>query len=301
MHITGVLLFKRILDFKQAALARLRDKRKGVRHPVGPAFPLKGTVSLRGGAATACDWSGSPANLSSNGVSLFLPPATITARGEKTTLRLSIDQYALRLPGVVAHFRVLSTHAVCGLTLEFPDFTAQKAFFQLLEAVCLGGSMAPVKSATVAGCPPGLSVEQYCADAKSRLAVWRQAATRQIDSFELVIDGHCLRGEARGPTLEVYARQAGGGTGKTARSDPAYNLSADVTGEVRQLFRWVLLNFTKVVPADVQAFMQEVIKGTRTPAEQAISRSFAPPSSAPPSFPPPRPRRSTTRPPLSLK
>ncbi len=296
IHIAGVSLFTRILDFKQAALDRLHDKRKGIRHPVGPGFPLKGTVSLRGGGAIACDWAGALANLSSNGVSLLLPPATITSRGEKTTLRLSIDQYALQLPGVVAHFRVLSTHAVCGLTLEFPDFTAQKAYFQLLEAVCIGGSMAPAKSATSAGCPPGLSVEQYRGDAKSRLTVWRSAANRQVDSFELVIDNHCLRGEARGPTMEVYAREAAGGTGKAARSDPAYNLSADVTGEVRQLFRWVLPNFTKDVPGDVQAFMQDVIKGTRTPAEQAIARSFPPPS-----FPPPKPRRSTTRPPLSLK
>jgi hypothetical protein len=297
MHADGVLLFKRILDFKKAALARLRDKRKGIRHPVGQGFPLKGTVSLRGGASAACDWAGSPANLSATGVSLLLPPAAITARGEQTTLRLTIDQYTLQLPCVVAHFRVLSTHAVCGLTLDFPDFTVQKAYCQLLEAVRIGGSMAPVKAAALARNPPGLTLEEYRADAKSRLAVWRQTAGRQLDSFELVIDSHCLRGEAAGPTLEVYDRQAARGTGKTARSAPAYNLSADVTEEVRQLFRWVLANFTKTVPADVQVFLQQVMKGTRTPAEKQIARTF----SAPPSFPPPQARRAATRPPLSIK
>lgn len=294
-HPAGVSLFKSLLDFKKAALARLRNKRKGIRHPVDPGFPLKGTVSLGGGGATACDWSGSPVDLSASGVRLLLPPAAITVRGEKTTLRLMIEQHVLSLPCVVAHFRVLSTHAVCGLKLESPGFAEQKAFFQLLEAVRIGAAMAPVKASALTRSRPGLHLEQYRADAKSRLSVWRQTAGRQLDSFELVIDNHCLRGESDGPTVEVYARQAPAGTAKAARSDPAYNLSASVTDEVRQLFRWVLANFTKAVPTDVQAFMQDVIKGTRTPTERA--RSF--PATAP--FPPPQPRRSSTRPPLSLK
>jgi len=295
MHGAGVSLFKRILDFKKAALGGLSDKRKGVRHPVGPGFPLKGTVGLRGGAGSACEWSGAPANLSPTGVSLLLPPAAASVRGEQTTLRLTIDQYVLQLPCVVAHFRVLSTHASCGLTLQFPDFTVQKAYCQLLEAVRIGGSMVPVQPVAAPRSPPGLVLEQYRADAKSRLAVWRQAGGRQLDSFELVLDGHCLRGEATGPTLEVYDRQSA--TGKSARSEPAYHLSAEVTEEVRQLFRWVLANFTKAVPADVQAFLQQVMKGTRTAAEREIARSF----SAPASFPPPTARRAGTRPPLPPK
>jgi hypothetical protein len=288
-----VLLFKRILDFKQAALGRLRNKRKADRYPVGPGFPLKGTVGLRGGASSACDWSGSPANLSTNGASLLLPPAAATARGERTTLRLAIDQYQLQLPCVVAHFRVLSTHAVCGLKLEPSGFPEQKAFFQLLEAVRIGAGMAPVKAPAFARCPPGLSLEQYREDAKSRLNVWRQTASREIDSFELMIDQHCLRGEAAGQTLEISARTPG----KTGKDGSADNLSAGVTDEVRQLFRWVVLNFTHAVPADVQVFMRDTIKGTRKPAERGGTRP--PPATA--SFPPPQARRPATRPPLSLK
>jgi hypothetical protein len=218
------------------------------------------------------------------------------AAGEQTVLRLTIDQYVLQLPCVVAHFRVLSTHAACGLTLDLSDFMAQKAYCQLLEAVRIGGSMVPVKT-SLPRSTPGLAVEQYRADAKSRLTVWRQATGRQLDSFELVIDSHCLRGEAAGPTLEVYDRQAAGGALKTARSAPSYKLSADVTEEVRQLFRWVLANFPKAVPADVQVFLQQVMKSTRTPAERQIDRSF----SAPASFPPPQARRADSRPSLPLK
>jgi hypothetical protein len=122
------------------------------------------------------------------------------------------------------------------------------------------------------------------ADPKSRLVVWRRTADRQFDSFELVLGDHCLRGEAEGPTLEVYARQATGGAGKAARSAPAYNLTAEVAEEVRQLFRWVLPNFTAAVPADVSAFLQHVINKTRTPVERKMAQAF----SAPPLFPPPR-------------
>jgi hypothetical protein len=290
----GVLLFKRILDFKQAALGRLRNKRKADRYPVGPRFPLKGTISLRGGASTACDWSGSPANLSSRGASLLLPTAAATARGERTTLRLAIDQYVLQLPCAVAHFRVLSTHAVCGLTLEPSGFTEQKAFFQLLEAVRIGAAMVPVKAPAFTRCPPGLALEQYRADAKSRLTVWRAIAGRGIDSFELVIDKHCLRGEAAGQTLDVYAQPAGK-AGNTAPSDRA---SAGVTDEVRQLFRWVVPNFTNTVPADVQLFMRESISGTPKPAVRGGALRTAP---AVASFPPPQSKRPGTRPPLSLK
>lgn len=300
-----MLFFKRILDFRQSALAQLRDKRKGTRHTVGSGFPLKGTVNLTGAATPAkglapapgsgCDWSGSLANLSTHGVSLLLPPAAVTARGERTTLRLSIEKYSLQVPCVVAYFRILSTHSVCGLTLEFADFMAEKAYVQLLEAVRIGADFAPLTSGASSRCPPGLRLEHYRADAKSRLAVWRKTADAAIDSFELVIGDHCLRGEAAGPTLEIYARQASAGPGQAARSDPAYHLSAGVTDEVRQLFRWVLPNLNRAVPADVRAFLLHVISETRTRTERADARKFPPPVSFPP------PGRRGTRPPLPAK
>jgi|GEM_PF-313505 len=285
VHFARVLLFKRILDFKQATLARLRDKRKGVRHPVGPGFPLKGTLSLRGLESVSCDWSGSVTNLSARGASLILPPAAVAVRGEKTILRLKIEQHVLQVPCIVAHFRVLSTHAVCGLTLEFTDFTAQKAYSQLLEAVRLGASFAPVPVSALARSPAGLGLEQYRADPKSRLSIWRKTADRQIERFELVLGDHCLRGTADGPTLEVEPA--------AGRPDPAANLAAEVIAEVRQLYRWLLPNLSKAVPADVRHFLQQAINENRTPAERKIARTY--PTKAP--FPPPR--RAATRPPLA--
>lgn len=274
LHRPRVLLFKQILDFKQAALARLRDKRKGTRYPVGPGFPLKGTVGLKGGASQSCDWSGQLANISPTGVSLMLPPAATTVRGEKTTLCLRIEQHVLELPCVVAHFRVLATHSVCGLSLEFPNFTVQKGFAQLLEAVKIGATLAPVK---VPSSRRGATVEQYKAGTAARLSVWRKGD--EIERFELVIGEHSVRGEAYGD-LEIQARAEGG-------DQPGTN----VREEVRRLYRWLLPNLNKQVPADVRDFLKQA--GTKT--RPVTSASNAPQlSTAPGPFPPPRPR---TRPP----
>jgi hypothetical protein len=300
-YASGVLLFKRILDFKQATLARLRDKRKSPRYPVGPGFALRGTVNLIGSESaeklraaapgSGRAWGGPLANLSHRGASLLLPPAALTARGERTTLRLVLEQHTVEVPCVVAHFRSTSSHSVCGLALEFGDFTAQKAFLQLHEAVRLGASFAPGKRSAFQRSPSGLTLEEYKADRTARLAVWRRADDRQIESFELVIGDHCLRGEADGPALEVYAKKKTGRGGKSARSAPAYGLEPGVTEEVRQLFRWVVPNLTKAVPADVRTFMQRVLSETRTPAEKSAMKSF----------PPPPLRKSATRPPLPTR
>lgn len=281
-YVSPVLLFKRILDFKLATLGKLRNKRQAPRYSVGPGFPLKGTINLCGldspakvaaaAPGSGYDWAGSLANLSSCGVSLLLPPAAISVRGERSLLRLTIGQYSLQFACVVTYFRVLSSHAVCGLTLEFADFPAQKAFMQLHEAVRIGAAFAQIKPSALPRPLPGLSLEQFQADSQARLTVWRTISDRQIESFELVIGDHCLRGEARGPTLEVYARQRTRDTGKAARSAPAYNLSAGITAEVRQLFRWVVPNLTKEVPADLRAFMQQLINDTQTSAERKLAR-----------------------------
>lgn len=274
-----MLLFKQILDFKEATLARLRDKRKGVRYPVGPGWPLKGTVSLRGNTSTQCDWSGQFANLSPTGASLLLPPAAVTVRGEKTTLRLSIEQHTLQLPCVVAHFRVLATHAVCGLTLTFPDFTAEKSFAQLLEAAHLGATLEPTKAAAPRR-PAGSVMEQYRAGSSARLSVWRRGEDRQIERFELTLGQHTVRGDADS-NLEIQAQESGDA-----------HAGKDATEEVRRLYRWLLPNLNKRVPADVRDFLRQAGTQTRsaTAAQKPVQLSTAP---AP--FPPPR--RPGTRPP----
>lgn len=267
----GVLFFKQLMDFKESALARLRDKRRARRYAVGLEFPLKGTVNLIGSdnagrakasaAGSGRDWAGRLMNLSSLGASLQLPPAALTVRGEKTILTVSVEEHVLEIPAVVAHFRVYSSHAVCGLSLQFADLRAQKPYLQLVEAVAVGGSFLPVKASRCRRNSPTHLVEQYVADNKARLTVWREGpVARVIDSFELVMGDHCIRGQAKDELIEVYSRKKGSQSARTALSAPSYALSTGENEEPRQLFRWVVPNLPKAVPGDLRGFLQRYVR-----------------------------------------
>ncbi|MEJ1971024.1 MAG: PilZ domain-containing protein [Lacunisphaera sp.] len=261
----GVALFKHILDFKRTALARLRDKRKATRYSVGPAFPLKASIVLTDSDGMSRvseeppppgigrNWGGSLFNLSSEGLSLQLPPAAIARRGEQTFATLSLEGYELKLPCKVAHFRVQGGTAYCGLALDFPNQTLRKSYVQLLEAVALGSTLAPATGGRTSRARPGLRAERYKSARPALLTAWRDAGGRLV-SFELVLRDHCLRGEAKRPALEVFSNQAEGE--KTAWSAPGFAVSNGVeNGEVRQLFRWVALNTSRSVPADLREMM----------------------------------------------
>lgn len=144
----GVAFFTRILNFKQAFLSRLRDKRSQSRFTVGASFPLRATIVLsgdnagskKGASGTGLSWSGRAGNISGNGLSVLLPPAALTSRGEETSLRLTLDDHEIDLSCSIAHFRVFATHSLCGVKLNFDDFNVQKAYHQVVEAVRVGTS-----------------------------------------------------------------------------------------------------------------------------------------------------------------
>ncbi|MES1167836.1 MAG: PilZ domain-containing protein [Oleiharenicola lentus] len=260
-------LFKHILDFKRAALARLKDKRKAQRYYVGPAFPLKARIVLQDSDGSSRkgkeppppdagrNWGGSLFNMSGEGLSLQLPPAAIARRGEETSVTLSLDGHELTLPCKVAHFRVQNSTAYCGLALDFPDQARRISFMQLLEAVALGSTLAPAAGSATGHDRPGLRAERYKSARPALLTAWRDAASGDLAGFELVLRDHCLRGEARRPALEIFSNKAAGD--KTAWSAPGFALSNGVeNGELRQLFRWVALNTSRTVPTDLREMMR---------------------------------------------
>ena len=287
-----MLFFKRILNFRRDALAKLRDKRKTVRYPVGPGFPLKATVNLvgrdvlgrTGGPREAgVDWSGRLANLSTNGVLLQLPPAASSMRDEKSELKLSLENHQVVIPCTVAHFRTSSSNSLCGLALRFGDFTVQKAYLQLAEAVCMGASFVSIEPTGLMRNPPGLAGEYFRADNKALLTAWRRTKSGELDSYELVVGEHCVRGETASTSLQVYARPKGGNREKAA-------LAPAVDDEVRRLFRWVLPNLSKAVPADLRDLME---RGGKVPTN--------PPAPAVLAAPPPAPGRASTPPSASAQ
>lgn len=284
-----MLFFRRIMNFKRDYLSRLRDKRKARRYPVGPNFPLKAAVNLIGTddvettrryqIGDGRDWAGRLVDFSSTGVSLQLLPAALTARGEKTRLKLTLEHYTLEIPCEVAHFRVHREYSQCGLALQFPDLDTQKAYLQLLESVVIGATFSPLRATGLLRNPPGFEREQYQSDSDARLFAWREKRTGELDSFELLMADHCVRGEAdalerrsetgrpgiRGgrqehPDVDIYTRQKTAHPAKVALFDPAFMLSAGEHAEVRQLFRWVVPNMAKQVSLDVRRFMEKFVK-----------------------------------------
>lgn len=251
-----MLLFKRIFDFPRASLARLRDKRRAKRYPVAPGFPLKAVVNLLGVANPAKSfapaglgvaWSGAVVDMSGTGLRLQLPPAATTARGERTVLTLSLEDFELRIPCTVAHFRTQSASALCGLSFQFNDDTQRKAYLQLLEAVVVGAGFVagkPIKAGA------GLKGERYNSENKATLTVWRIATDGRLDSLELQIGGHCVRSAGGSSALQVFA-------GKGTEVTPVAGLEQQ---EVLRLFRIVAANLPKTLPADLRERMQFLAK-----------------------------------------
>lgn len=246
----AVAFFTRILDFKRAFLAKLRDKRAHPRYPVGAAFPLKASLLLAGhdrpgkkDSASGLSWSGPLGNISSNGLSVFLAPAAQTTRGEETFVRLTLGTQTIEIPCTVAHFRVYGSYSICGVKLNFSDFKIQKAYHQIVEAVSVGASFEPAESKPRA--TASQVSQQWRSVNRSSLSEWRNATTRKVERFELVVGEHRLIGHSTPPTLEVTAR---GTNVKTP-------VAAAVAAEVRTFFHWVTTNLPKNVPADLRDFM----------------------------------------------
>lgn len=263
-----VALFKHILDFKRNAFARLRDKRKAKRYFVGPAFPLKAVINLQDvdsfgrrdqappAPGSGRNWGGSLFNMSNVGLSLQLPPAAVARRGEETFVTLTLDGHELRLPCVIAHFRVQAATAYCGVALQAEQLTdaQRKAYLQLLEAVVVGSTLAPVAGAA-APSPAGLRAERYKAARRAVLTAWRRIENGELAGFELLLDDHCLRGEGGRPALEIYSKEGEGE--KTAWSAPGFAVSAGIENdELRKLFRWIALNLSRPVPTDLREMMR---------------------------------------------
>lgn len=258
--------FTRILNFKQTFLARLRDKRTQPRYTVGAAFPLRATIILsgsnaggkKGSSGSGLSWSGRAGNISTNGLSVMLPPAALTARGEETSLRLTLDDHEVDLSCTVAHFRVFATHSVCGVKLNFDDFNVQKAYNQIVEAVRIGTSFEPAQSSTSGS----LVRQQWRSVSRSTLSEWRNTTTHKIERFELSVAEHRLTGQVSPPSVQITPR------GSNSKSP----VPAETAIEVRDFFRWIGANLPKTVPADLRDLMNRL-----TSSNQLINGGWSAP------------------------
>lgn len=249
-----MLLFKKILDFQKTE-GGLLDKRGAKRYPVGPRYPLKAKVSLAPrdgegnalppGKGVAMDWGCQLANLSTTGASIRLHPAAVAAAGETTTFMLELDNRLFDTPATVAHFRNGPQCVTCGLVLNFPDRHTRKAYLQFLEPVVIGSTLEPVSATKVKQDLPGLLKEQYAGESESVLSVWRDASGKTPKLFEFLLHDYCVRGNTELPGLKVSHREGS-----------KVNLPPSLKAEVQQLFRLVVPNLGKAVPAEVRKFLE---------------------------------------------
>ncbi len=262
-----MLLFRTLLDFPRRTLARLRDKRRARRYPVGASFPLKASLTLLGPSGepgTTARWSGRLADFSSTGASVMLPRAALARRGETSTLELRLGDFLLEVPCKVAHLRAGNDCALCGVSLSFPDTDTQKAFLQLLETVVIAATLEPYRATGLVLTPPGLVRESYRGEHRTaRLYVWRNRETLRLNSFELALEGVCLRGEAAALTggrarasIEVYTATAGRKAEKVAFCDHSLGLTPGDHEEPRYFFRCFVQNLPESLAPDLRAFLE---------------------------------------------
>ena len=257
-----VLLFKSILKFKKEG--GLGDKRGARRYPIGPKFPLKAKVTLIGhdgeGHAlppdhtSSMDWGGQLHNLSGTGASIKLHPAAMAVKGEGCRLKLELDDKLFEIDGVIVQFLANQQFATCGIMLKFPNFHSQKAYLQLLEPMAIGSALEPVER--VKQDTEGLVKEQYVGDDETVFSVWRSEDGKTIEHFEMLMHDYYIRGSAQTPGLQIGYRDGAKVGKKVSHPATPLNLSAGQAAEVRQLFEWAVLNFSKAVPADARSFLQ---------------------------------------------
>lgn len=238
------------MDFKRDLLAKLRNKRRHPRHRVGVGFPLKASLSLVGSERfnpdrppgnAGMNWSGGVGNISCRGLSILLSPAATTARGESSRLNLTLENHGFSLSCHVKHFRVYNSYAVCGVELEFDDFSAQKSYQQLVEAVALGASFVATGPARSQA---GFLRRTWRSTGQTLLTEWREPGTRAINRFELSFGNHTVEGQ--GDSCSLTVRRQGN------RTKP---VPPEIEAEIRQLCRWIVGNLPKGVPSDLRNLM----------------------------------------------
>lgn len=258
-----MLLFKKILDFQKAD-GGLGDKRGAKRYPVGPKFPLKSKITLvaRDGEgnplpankSAPMDWGGQIANLSGTGVSIRLHPAAVAGKGEPCTLKLELDHKLFELEGTIAYYKISPQYVSCGLTLNFSDNYARKAYLQLMEPVAIGVTLEP--EGKVKQDLPGLIKEQYTGESDTVLSVWRDSSGKTPKLFELLVHDYFVRGNSELPGLKIGYRDGAKVGKKVSRPAIPVPLPSGLQSEVRQLFQLIVPNITKAVPSEVRRFLE---------------------------------------------
>ena len=245
-------MFRRIFDFKKSNVSQL-EHRLTKRYPTGATFPLRATLQVAGR-----DWRGRVVDISASGVGLLLSRDDALTQGLSGELRLELEQHLLTVNSVITHAKLRRDGCLCGIGMEFDDFAVQKSFLQLLQPVAIGSSLQPVAAALVIQNEPRFTKLSFRGESNSVLSVWREnVADGDLHSFEFMMQDYFVRADAKVRVLEVFTRAQVDRPPQLKASAPVFDPTGDMNDEVRQLFRWIVPNLPKVVPAEIRGFLQD--------------------------------------------
>jgi hypothetical protein len=246
-----VLLFRRIFDFKKSHVPQL-EHRLNQRYIPGAIFPLRATLHVAGR-----DWPGRVQDISASGIGLLFTRDDALTAGLSGRMRLELDHHRLEAKAVITHAELRRDGRLCGIGLEFDDFTIQKAYLQLLQPIAIGSTLLPVAADLVVQNEPRFTKLSFRGESNSVLSVWREnEGAGDFQSFEFMMQDYFVRADAKQRVLEVFLRSQIDRPPQLKVSAPVFDPAGSVNGEVRQLFRWIVPNLPKAVPADVRDFLQ---------------------------------------------
>jgi hypothetical protein len=243
-------LFSRILAFKEN-LARQKELRGERRYPPGRSFPLIATIDVGDDPRNAKVLDLSPGGA---GLQVAGPPY---AMGADAKLHLMLENLWMEFPCRIAHLKILPVGCRLGLTARFDNPEIETSFLQLLQPIVLGSAMRPVPPEEVRQDDPTMHMQVFTGTPGTELTVWRQYdLTGELSSFLWRMEDYIVRGDATVGVMQLSTRQPSGRPAAGKRTKPTGRLRGALDGEIRQLFRWTMLNLPKEVPGDIRSFLQ---------------------------------------------
>jgi hypothetical protein len=243
-------LFSRILDFEENQIKEV-ERRREQRYVPGKPFPLQATIEVDGEPRSARIM-----DLSPGGAGLQVAGPTYT-RGSLAKLHLMIEQHWMEFACTIAHVRTLPSGCRLGLTAGFASFAEKKAYLQLLQPIAVGCMLRLVPNEEVRQVDPGMHKVVYSGRPGTELAVWQRGdANGPLHSFHWQMDDYLVQGAVGTAELQIFSRkylvaQSGIRTGV-----PTFRkLPGAMRDEIRQLFRWTMMNLPKEVPAEIRNLM----------------------------------------------
>lgn len=243
-------LFSRILAFKEN-LARQKEQRGERRYSPGRNFPLIATIEVGEDPRNAKVLDLSPGGA---GLQVAGPPYPL---GAEARLHLMLESLWMEFPCRIAHLKILPVGCRLGLTARFDNPETENSFLQLLQPVVLGGAMRPVPPEEVRQDDPTMHMQVFTGTPGTELAVWRQYDLMgELSGFLWRMDDYIVRGEAAVGVMQLSTRPPTPRRARGKQPKPSGKLRGAIDGEIRQLFRWTMLNLPKEVPGDIRSFLQ---------------------------------------------